>query len=393
MARDFAHFYVQGLMARAGDRAALYDAAAHARWLKLAVPGQPDLNYPPVYGPQVSLLFAPFAWMPYEIAMYIWMAITIGVYWACCRAMLRRCPRLAIQPWLVALVAIAAPALHFTLGFAQASPVGLACFTLAYCALRADRPFLAGLAIGALAYKPPLGIAAAFVFILAREWRIVAGAVVSGCAQIAAGCLYWGVSILPLYVNALRRVPDVAGVMESHRDHMHSWRAFFELFGFTQPTVLLLYLAASGATLVAALFCWRARGPLALRFGALSAATLLVDPHVYVYDLLLLTPALVALWDWVDDKPDDPIGAWFPSMRGGLLGRVSFRTAFLCLLYGVYLTPMLGGVVTTTHVQVSVPLLCGVVWAVAAVLRGARPADSWVRPGVVSSSGPEINYG
>ena len=368
MARDFAHFYIQGLMARAGDARALYDSAAHAALLAQAVPGHPGLIFPPVYGPQVSLLFAPLAWLRYEPAMYLWMVITVVVYASCCLVMLRRCPRLQGQRWVVAILAVASPALHFTLGFAQASAIGLACLTIAYCALEDGRPFLAGLAVGTLVYKPPLGIAAAFVFILAREWRIVAGAAIAATAQVTAGCLYWGVSILPPYLAALRRLPDVAGVMEAHRDHMHSWRAFFELFGFAQPAVLALYVAASLVTLVAALVCWRARGPLALRFGAVSAATILADPHVYVYDLLLLTPALLTLWDWADGATRDTIGAHFPAMRNGLLGSAQIRFAWTFLLYGCWLTPMLGGVVTTTHVQTSVVLLGALLWAIGALL-------------------------
>ena len=61
----------------------------------------------------------------------------------------------------VGLLLAASPALTFELSYAQTSVVALVCFTMAFFALRADRPFLAGLAIGTLVYKPQLGLVAA----------------------------------------------------------------------------------------------------------------------------------------------------------------------------------------------------------------------------------------
>ena len=82
--------------------------------------------------------------------MYVWMVATVAAYGLCCWVVWRHCAHLRHCPWLVALLAAGAPALRFTLAFAQASAVGLLCMTGAYCALRAKRPFLAGVAFGAL---------------------------------------------------------------------------------------------------------------------------------------------------------------------------------------------------------------------------------------------------
>jgi alpha-1,2-mannosyltransferase len=346
----------------------LYDMAAQSAILKDVVPGHPDVAFPPVYGPQVPLLYLPLAYLPYESAMYVWMLLTAVVYAVCCRAIWRRCPRLRDWRYGVIVLAIASPALRFTLGFGQASAIGLACITAAYCALDSKRPFLAGLAVGTLAYKPPLGIAIGVVLVASGEWPIVAGAILAAAAQVAVGLAYWGPSIVSGYVAAIRRVPDVAEGMEAVRYHMHSWRAFFALFGLRAQAVLVLYVIASAVTVAVAWYCWRARGPLALRFGALLAATILVDPHVYVYDLLLLTPVLLVLWNWAIAEDETTIGQRFPSMERGVAGPWRFRTVVLVVLYGCYLTPALGGIVTTTQVQPSVLFLVALVWIVAAAL-------------------------
>src|SRR5881397_3502077 len=56
--RDFIQFYQQGLVANARDRATLYDFDRLTEMLPHITPLPPDLNYPPVYPPQVALFFS-----------------------------------------------------------------------------------------------------------------------------------------------------------------------------------------------------------------------------------------------------------------------------------------------------------------------------------------------
>lgn len=338
--RDFMHFYVQGVVAREHNAAALYDMAAMGRMVPRLVPLTHESTYPPVYGPQVSVFFLPFASLSYHAARNLWVLISFVVYALCCYAIWRVCPRLRDRPWSVLLLLVAAPALHYTLGFVQISAIALVCFTAAFLALRADRPFLAGLAIGSLIYKPPLGIAAAVVFVAAGEWAVVAGAAVAAVAQLAIGCAYWGPSILGPYVAALTRIPDVAYGMEPYRYHMHSWRAFFDLLRLPPRAALAAYAVAAIATLAAAVACWRSRAPLVLRFAVLLLATVLVDPHLYAYDLVILVPVYMLLWDWSIAEGEST------SMR-----------RFQWLLYACYFSPLFVAAADVFRVQPSVLLM------------------------------------
>src|SRR6185436_11535294 len=143
-------------IAREHDAASLYDIDKMADVAQRVLPGHQRVLYPPVYGPQVSLLFRPIAMLPYVPARHLWLAITVLVYGLCTFAIWRTCPRLVDKPGTTALLLVAAPALHYVAGFLQVSVIGLVCVSGAYLALRANRPFLAGLAFGLLAYKPPL---------------------------------------------------------------------------------------------------------------------------------------------------------------------------------------------------------------------------------------------
>src|SRR5262245_43302362 len=385
--RDFAHFYTQGVIAREHDAASLYDINRMADVAQRVLPGHQRVLYPPVYGPQVSLLFRPIAMLPYVPARHLWLAITVLVYGLCTYAIWRTCPRLADKPGTTALLLVAAPALHYLAGFLQVSVVGLVCVTAGYLALRANRPFLAGLAFGSLAYKPPLAFGVGVVLACAAvqgAWRrasalryrspeglrhngtvddrrLMFGAIVAAVAQLAIGTLYWGPSILPAYFDALRRLPDVTNAMEPNKYHMHSWRTFFDLLGLPASFSFGAYLLMSGITLAVAVLCWIRTGPLALRFAALMIATVLVDPHLYAYDLVLLIPAFLVLWDWVLGEADRP------------LRQYSFNSVFVWLLYMCYLSPLFVTLADVAHLQLS-PLLLGLLGLVIlSVLRG----DLW----------------
>lgn len=375
---DFMHFYVQGYIANAHDAGALYDRAAHAALLAKVIPGSNDLRYPPVYGPQVAAFFAPLARLSYNNANYTWLLITFLVYGLCGWALWRRSARLREWKGTTLVLLLAAPALNFDLGFAQAAVIGLACVTASFLFFRSSRQFLAGVAVGALTYKPQLGLVAAFVFVFAGEWRVVAGAVLSGATQLLGGCLYWGFPILVPYLRTLASLPTVANDMEPFKFQMHSWRAFFDLLGLSPRAATIAFAVAAAATAVLALKSWRAGGSLRLRYSVLLLASALVNPHLYVYDLLLLVPALLLLWDWVLDQPDRPLGEVIPLLSARPAGRLSFRVTFCALLAVCYFSPLLGATAIHTHVQISV--LAHATLLVWLVRIQTLPSPSTIRP-------------
>ena len=399
--RDFAHFYTQGVIALERDAASLYDIDRMADVAQRVLPGHQRVLYPPVYGPQMSLLFRPLAMLPYVPARHLWLVVTLLVYGACTYAIWRVCPRLRNVPGTTALLLVAAPALHYVAGFLQVSVLGLVCVTGGYLALRANRPFVAGLALGSLAYKPPLAFGVGFVLAALpfdgaglpcvagharapqgsatptlEDRRILLGAIVAAIAQLAIGTLYWGPSILPAYVAALTRLPDVTSAMEPNKYHMHSWRTFFDLLGLPGPVAFGAYAIAAAATLAVALRCWLSAEPLALRFAALLIATVLVDPHLYAYDLVVLIPGFLVLWDWVLGQPERRVGAMLSWPVPDWLRTRSFTSLFVWLLYICYLSPLFVTLADVGRIQLSPILLSVLLVVILGVLRG----EQWRSP-------------
>jgi len=337
---DFIGIYLDGLIALRHDAAALYDMTRRSALLNEIAPGAGNLRYPPFYGPQLSMVFSPLARLPYRTALDVWMACSLGIYIACGLAVWSTCARLRDNRAATTLLLLGNPALYYLLGFGQISAVALLCVTLAFFALRANRPFLGGLAIGSLAYKPTLALVFAIVWIGASMKRgrseerwLVAGVFAAAAAQFVAAAMFWGPAMIADYLRAQTvLVPDMRDQFYVH--HLHSWRSFFEILGLPGAVAIPLYIVFAAVSVAVALRAWLSGAPTAVRFAILLIATVVASPHIYVYDLVILMPAYLLLWD----------------AFGG-------AKAIEWLLYLSYFAPRFAIVALVAHVQLSVPAL------------------------------------
>lgn len=338
---DFLHFYTLGNSALTGRGDLLYDMRAQSELIPHLVPEASGYAYVALYGPQVSLVFAPFALLSYPAALVAWLLLNIAIYAGCCFAVWRFCPNLQRSRGTVLILAAAFPGFFHLLAWGQTSGVALLCLTLAYLALQKERRFLAGLAIGCLVFKPQLGLAAAIVFLLAQEWKIVAGAIVAAAIQLSTGWLHYGTGVMRQYFQALQHVRQVMPLLEPRPYQMHSVRAFWDLLLPWPYVSLVLYLLSSLAILYLTVRCWRSGTSLKICYSALLLATVLVAPHLTVYDLVILAPAFLFLADWTIPTRS-PLVGW--------------------LLYACYALFLLGPLARLTHLQLSVPAMFALLW-------------------------------
>jgi hypothetical protein len=221
----------------------------------------------------------------------------------------------------------------------QTSVLPLICVTAAWLALKADKRWWAGVALGSLVVKPQLGVAVAAVMIMRREWRMLGGALAAVAVQWGVAAIALGVGPLLDYFQMLRRGPDVAVLLEPKLYQLHSLRGFWSLL-VPQPSVALgLYLVSGAALLILTVRLWRPSVHLQVRYSALILATVLVAPHLSIYELVVLVPAFLMTAD---------------ACEGSL---VRPRRTFRGLLYAAYALPLLGPLAAVTHLQLSVPVL------------------------------------
>jgi hypothetical protein len=237
----------------------------------------------------------------------------------------------------VFVLAAALPGFFTLIAFGQTSGPALALFTLAFLALRSRRRFLAGLAIGCLIYKPQLGVAAAAIFLLAAEWKLVAGALAAAAAQLAFARAWFGSALMKQYFHSLSRTSQALPYIEPKLYQMQCLRGFWLLLLPARNLALLLYVISVLAVLALALLCWRSRAGLALRYSALLLATVLAAPHLMIYDLVILGPAFLLVASWTLEHAE---AAAAPALR--------------LLLYACFALPLFAALARVTHLQLSV---------------------------------------
>jgi len=342
---DFLHFYTLGMLANEHRGADLYNMAEQTKLLGERVPEAAHTVYLPLYGPQVSLVFGPFAAVSYGCALISWWACITALYAACLYAVWKVCPNLARYGGAVFILALAYPAFFNLIAWGQTSALALACFTAGYLFLRQEQWFAAGLALGCLMFKPQLGLVVAFVFCAAGAWRVIAGAALSASVQLIVGWMYYGSAVMREYVQRMRHVGRLLPLLEPRIEQTHCLRTFWQMLVPNSAVALGLYVVSASLVLWLTLRCWRSSLPLGLRYSALLLATVLVSPHLTVYDLVILAPALLLVADWLVGQ----------AVNG-------LRRRFVMAMYLVYLLPMVGILARWSHVQLSVIAMSFFLW-------------------------------
>jgi hypothetical protein len=103
--------------------------------------------------------------------------------------------------------------------------------------------------------------------------------------------------VLSAYVRALEQVPRLGDLLEPYPGD--SLRSFFKVFVPSTPLALVLYVAAALVTVYIAARIWRSDAPFEIRASGTVVATLLISPHAFPYDLILLAPVYLLLANWL----------------------------------------------------------------------------------------------
>jgi alpha-1,2-mannosyltransferase len=345
--QDFLPFYVSARLI-AQDRAGeLYSQQVTAEEINKIIHGAAHVRLPNLYGPQVGLVFVPLARLPFLTAAWVWVTLSMLVFIGCIYVVWRSCPKLRSYPGMAAISAFAFPPLFHFFVRGQISVLVLACFTAAFLAMRANRCWLAGIAMGCLVFKPQFLIAIPLVLLLAQAWKALAGAVISASAQMAFAWRYFGSAVMRAYFDTLWHISRWIGTAEPGVAHvqMHSLRSFWSLLIPWPEVALALYILSSIVAVVIAAAVWRSTSPLQLRFSALTLAAVLTNPHLFVYDLLVLAPVLLLLADWA-----------LANQQHHCLAAIRL------LLYLAFVLPLLDWLLPWTHLRPSVPVLAALLW-------------------------------
>jgi Glycosyltransferase family 87 len=347
--QDFLAFYTGGklvLQDRSGD---LFDFHAQQNEYQTLLGKPTEAQLPGVYGPQVSLLFSTFSRLPFLVAALTWAMVATFIYLLCCFWIWRSCPQLDLAPGLIIPILLAFPPFFHFVVRGQLSSLVLLCFTAAFYAFRSGYTWVAGLALGSLIFKPQFLIGILVILFFGFAWKSMAGVFVACLLQLGLAWSYFGTAVMRAYLATLWHLPQMATSLEPgiSQAQMHSLRSFWVLLVPWRTASEIAYILSSVVVLVIATKVWKSRGALTARFSALVLATVLVNPHLFVYDLVVLVPVFFVIANWA---LENPANEWSQGVRP--------------LLYLSFILPLFGPLTIWTHVQLSVIAFAGLLMVV-----------------------------
>lgn len=358
--RDFVQFYVAGVLARENAWSTLYDVAELEHAVGRIVPPAAGQIPAPLYGPQVALFFAPFSRLSYLDARWWWCAVSALMYFLAAAVVIRTSAPLRGRQVIAWITIVCNPALAMLLATGQTGAIAVTAWALAAAALANGRLLLFGASLGLLAYKPPLVIGAIPVLVILGHWRALGGAVLSAAGQWATVVIITGIDPWREYIAAMAHVPRLYFLTDTLPHQKQSLAGFFQLLA--GPGVVATVLTGLATVAVLGLW-WRHRGDqrTAWLLPMLAATTVLLSPHLYVYDLVVLMPALLIVAD----------ALW---RHGGSPRERTLRWAGYAVLFG----PFSGVLALSTGVQFSTLILAVFLVAVhrvwlASASRGGGP--------------------
>ena len=279
---DFTCFWSASKLALAGAPASAYDLTAqHAQQAAIfgRDVGSTAFFYPPIF----LLICLPLAALPYLASLAAWLAATGVLYWRMARAWLGEA--------FGAMPILAFPAVLSNIGHGQNGFLSAALFGGGALWLE-RRPILAGLCLGALAYKPHLGIMIPIALAIAGRWKTFAAA---GAMVIALAAASYGVLGLQTWRAFLAHSGETRLALEQGLVGDAKMQSAFAAVRLWGGAVGLAYGAQAAVCVAAAggLVWLHRRAPHSGAEGpAMIVAALLASPFLLDYDLIILAAPL-----------------------------------------------------------------------------------------------------
>ena len=294
---DFITFYAESMLDRAGHAIRAYDLTTIAATERQIVAANRTIclwHYPPTF----ALMIAPLAYMPYLTALALFVFATLALYLLLIR-------KISDHPWSL-LLGLAFPAvfinsMHGQNGFLNTAVLGFGLLLLD------RRPWVAGLLLGLLVYKPHFGVLLPLLLMSQGRWKSFAGAAISASLFCAAAFAVYGLDVWVAFVK------NFAIVSEALESRLLPWpkipSVFVAVADLGAPKAVAYAIHAAVAVTLAGLtlWAWRRPGSQNLKVALAVPAILAVSPYCFDYDLVLMAIPIGLLAEHMRHNPV-PVG-------------------------------------------------------------------------------------
>ena len=238
------------------------------------------------YPPVLLILTAPLAALPYLPGLAAWLIGGWLCFW--------RSLRLALPGREGLLLAAATPAVFVNAYSGQNGTWTAAFFGGGLCLLE-RRPFVAGMLMGLLIYKPQLGLLLPVAFIAGRQWWAIVGASLSAGSLLLASLAWFGPELWREYLGVGTLMRQV--VLEQGGA---GWNRLISVFASARvlgAEVAAAYAVQAIVGVIAAAvvaIAWLRNEPMPIKSATLVLGTCLATPYLQDYDLVV--GAFVVVW-------------------------------------------------------------------------------------------------
>jgi hypothetical protein len=284
---DFSNVYAAGELTWQGKPADAYNPALQHAAEKATFGGREvpffGWHYPPFFFAIAFLVAA----LPYAWGLALWLAASLAAYLATIRVVLPRNETLLIA---AAFPAVFVNAGHGQNGFLTAALLGGALQMLD------RRPWLAGVLIGLLAYKPQFGVLIPILLFASQRWSTIAAAMVTIAALVAISFAALGVGVWHAFVDSMNFTQTI--VLEQGGTGWEKIQSIFSAarnWGADIKTAYAIQTALAAMLVATLAWLWHSDAAFELKASALATASLLATPYVLDYDLVVLAVAIAFL--------------------------------------------------------------------------------------------------
>lgn len=274
---DFDAFYVAGTMARHGQAAEAFQATK-MRAAQQEIDGNKGFM-PWTYPPPYMIIVEGLARMPIGAAYLLFISVSFLFYlWVLWRIAGDHLPGvlIAILPAVVLTVRCGQNA------FLTGGLVGA--FLLAFSQKRA----VAGIPLGLMVIKPHIAAGIALLALLGKRWTTMAMAAAIVVVAVVGSIAAFGLGIWPAFFGAVHEAGQFLSKGYYLLFRMSSVYASIKTLGGPTDIAFILQGVSALAGIGLVLHVWRCGYDRRIIAAAACAASLLVSPYNYDYDLTLL---------------------------------------------------------------------------------------------------------
>ncbi|MCP5382499.1 MAG: DUF2029 domain-containing protein [Kordiimonadaceae bacterium] len=244
-----------------------------------------SFSYPPTF----MLILAPFAYLSYQSAFLIWIALTLSFY----LFMISK-----IAKWKEAiLLALAFPAVFWTIEHGQNAllTTGLLAGGLYYLE---RKPLLSGMLIGLLTFKPHLGILIPFALLAGGHWRVFIAAAITTIVLAAISWLVFGTDVWIAFFQSMAETNSTLNEGRVPFFKMQSLYAGLRNAGVSIEISYIIHTIFALFTAASVIWIWLKDVDQRIKKASLCVGTVLMSPFMLSYDLTLLAVAIAYLADY-----------------------------------------------------------------------------------------------